>query len=299
MSIIETRRDQMFPVLDAAQIETAKRFASGPARAFAPGEVVFDVGERNAPAWLVLEGSIDVVRRDGLKREAPITTHMARAILRRGQPARRARTLACGRAGADGCTALPFDAAHLRALMIGSAELGEIVMRAFILRRVGLIDDGGAGAVLVGRPGTPELTRLQGFLTPQRLSRTLCSTPPTTRRAAPLVERLGVPPDELPLDDLPQRHRAAATERCRGRRLPRHHARARSRDDLRRGRRRRRARRARGRGLRRARRVCRCSCSISALSAARPALRRGSRIISAFPPASPAWRWPAAPSIRR
>ena len=61
MSLIETRRHQMFPVLDMAQIETAKRFASGSARSFAPGEVVYDVGERHAPAWLVLEGTIDVV----------------------------------------------------------------------------------------------------------------------------------------------------------------------------------------------------------------------------------------------
>ncbi len=36
MGVIETRRQQMFPVLDAGQIETAKRFASGPARSFAP-----------------------------------------------------------------------------------------------------------------------------------------------------------------------------------------------------------------------------------------------------------------------
>ena len=50
MSLIETRGRQLFPVLDTGQIETAKRFASGPARAFAPGEVVFDVGERHAPA---------------------------------------------------------------------------------------------------------------------------------------------------------------------------------------------------------------------------------------------------------
>ena len=40
------------------------------------------------------------------------------------------------RPGAEGATAIPFDAAHLRALMIGSAELGEIMMRALILRRV-------------------------------------------------------------------------------------------------------------------------------------------------------------------
>ena len=61
--------------------------------------------------------------------------------------------LATGRAGPEGCTALPFDAAHLRALVVGSAELGEMIMRAFILRRVGLIQDGGVGPVLVGRPG--------------------------------------------------------------------------------------------------------------------------------------------------
>ena len=78
--------------------------------------------------------------------------------------------LATGRAGPEGCTALPFDAAHLRALVVGSAELGEMVMRAFILRRVGLIQEGGAGSVLVGRPGAPDLVRLQGFLAPQRLS---------------------------------------------------------------------------------------------------------------------------------
>jgi thioredoxin reductase (NADPH) len=75
MSLIETRGHQMFPVLDMAQIETARRFASGEARSFAPGEVVFDVGERSAPAWLVLEGSIEVVGRDGLNHEVAITTH--------------------------------------------------------------------------------------------------------------------------------------------------------------------------------------------------------------------------------
>ena len=75
MSVIDTRRQQMFPVLDAGQIETTSRFASGPARDFAPHEIVFDVGERRAPSWLVLKGSIDALRRDGLDREAAITTH--------------------------------------------------------------------------------------------------------------------------------------------------------------------------------------------------------------------------------
>ena len=74
MSLIDTRGHQMFPVLDAAQIETAKRFASGVARNFAAGELAYDVGERNIPIWLLLKGSIEVMRRDGLQRESAITT---------------------------------------------------------------------------------------------------------------------------------------------------------------------------------------------------------------------------------
>ena len=72
MSLVENRGDQMFPVFDAGQMETAKRFASGPARAFAQGETIFNVGERHAPAWIVLHGEIVIVRRDGLSNEAEI-----------------------------------------------------------------------------------------------------------------------------------------------------------------------------------------------------------------------------------
>src|SRR4029078_8969491 len=119
MSVIETRGHQMFPVLDAGQIETAKRFVSGPARQFAPGELVFDVGETNAPAWLVLEGTIEVIRRDGLHRESSITAHTPGQISGELSQLSGRPSLASGSAGAEGCTALPFDAAHIRALVIG------------------------------------------------------------------------------------------------------------------------------------------------------------------------------------
>ena len=56
-------------------------------------------------------------------------------------------------------------------------------MRAFILRRVGLIQEGGAGSVLVGRPDEPELVRLQGFLARNGYPYP-CSTPRPTRMAA-------------------------------------------------------------------------------------------------------------------
>ncbi len=198
MSLIDTRRHQMFPVLDVAQIETAKRFASGARRRFAPGEIVYDVGERSAPAWLVLEGTIEVVRRDGLNHEAAVTTLGAGQISGEvGQLAGRA-ALAAGRAGPEGCTALPFDAAHLRALVVSSAEVGEVIMRAFILRRVGLIQEGGAGSVLVGRPEAPDLVRLQGFLARNGYPCTVLDASAEGEGRA-LVERLGVQPEDLPL----------------------------------------------------------------------------------------------------
>ena len=198
MTIAETRRHQLFPVLEAAQVETAKRFASGPARRFAPGERVFDVGERHVPAWLVLEGAIEVARRDGLDHETAITSHGPGQFSGEVSQLGASGSLALGRAGAEGCTALPFDAAHLRALVIGSAEVGEIVMRAFILRRVALIEAGGAGSVLVGRLGSAELTRLEGFLGRNGYPYTVLDAADDAEGRA-VMERFGVLPEELPL----------------------------------------------------------------------------------------------------
>ena len=198
MSAWGTREHQMFPVLDIAQLETAKRFASGPARRFAPNETVFAIGEAGTPAWLVLEGTIDVTRRDGLSHEAPVTTHGAGQFTGEvnqlaGQP-----SIAAGRAGAEGCIALPFDPAHLRALMVGSADVGELVMRAMILRRVGLIEENGAGTILIGIPGSADIVRLQGFLTRSGYPNLVLDAASDAEGHA-LVERIGMLPDELPL----------------------------------------------------------------------------------------------------
>ncbi len=186
------------PCSTQSHIATATRFASGEARRFEAGELVFDVGQKDVPAWLVLDGTIDIVRRDGLNHETAIVTHSAGQMSGEITQLAGRTSLAGGRAGPEGATALPFDAAHLRALVIGSADVGETVMRAFILRRVALIEDGGAGSVLVGRPGSPELVRLQGFLTRNSYPFTVLDAASDEEGRA-LVERLGVRPEELPL----------------------------------------------------------------------------------------------------
>jgi len=198
MSLIDTRRAQMFPVLTPAQIETARRFASGAARDFAPGDLVFTLGEHNAPVWLILKGAIDIVRRDGLGHERFIVSQAEGQFTGEVSQLAGRASLAEGRAGADGCTALPIDAAHLRALVIGSADVGELIMRALILRRVGLIEGDASGSVLIGRPGEANLVRLQGFLTRNGYPNSLIDADNDAEGRA-IVERLGVQPDDLPL----------------------------------------------------------------------------------------------------
>ena len=198
MSLIDTRFDQMFPVLDAVQIETAKRFASAPAQQFAPAAPIYDVGQRNVPAWLVLDGGIEVIRRDGLHRQSSVVSLGAGQFSGEVSQLAGRGTLAASQAGPEGCTALQFDAAHIRALVIGSADVGEIVMRAFILRRVALIQEGGVGSLLIGRPNEPDLVRLENFLSRNAYPYTVLDA--TTDEAGhAALERFGVNPDELPL----------------------------------------------------------------------------------------------------
>ena len=198
MADVGSRDHQMFPILTRPQIEAAKRFATGAPQHFAAGETVFSIGDRTAPAWLVLEGSMDAFRHEGLTGEVQITTHRIGQLSGEVSQLSGRPSLAGARAGSQGCTAVAFDGPHLRALIIGSADVGEIIMRAFILRRVALINAGGAGSVLIGVPGTPAVTRLQGFLTRNGYPHLILDATADEEGRA-LIERLGVLPTELPI----------------------------------------------------------------------------------------------------
>lgn len=198
MTLADTRFDQLYPVLEPDQVDVAMRFASGEAQRFAAGDLIYDVGKRNVPCWLVLEGSIETSRRDGLHRESSVVSLSAGQFSGEISQLSGRGTLASGRAGAEGCTALPFDAAHVRALVIGSAEVGEMMMRAFILRRVALIEDGGAGSIIIDRGHSPECIRLQGFLSRNAYPFTIMDAD-GDEEARAAIERFGILPGELPL----------------------------------------------------------------------------------------------------
>ena len=195
-SLIERRREQLFPVLNPTQIGIARRFGGDPKR-FEPDQIVFDFGLRGVPAYLVLSGSIKVERRDGLGRGSEITTHGPGELTGEISQLAGAPSLARGRAGEHGAEAVPFDASQLRTLVVGTAEIGETVMRALILRRVLLIEIG-AGLVLLGASDTADALRLQNFLRRNGLPYTMLD-PNSDRDAAQLIDRLNISKAELPL----------------------------------------------------------------------------------------------------
>ena len=193
---LSDRSAQRFPRLRAEQLEVVKRFANTEPRRFSPRESIFQVGERGVPAWFLLEGSAELFGRDGLDQEIALRHIESGQFTGELHQLTDRPTLAGALAGTDGCVALPLNAERLRALIVGSAELGELIMRALILRRVGLLERG-VGPVLLGRAGSADLLRLQAFLTRNAYPHFVLDC--ASERGRQLISDMALPADDLPI----------------------------------------------------------------------------------------------------
>ena len=154
------RRDQMFPKLTQAQI--ARISGVGERRKVRSGEVLFELGEQNTRFFVVIEGAIEIVRPvDG--REERITVHGPGEFTGEINMLSARRNLVRARALDDGSIVV-VDREHLRALVQRDFELSEILMRAFILRRVALIAQSGSGLVLIGSRHSRRTLEIREFL---------------------------------------------------------------------------------------------------------------------------------------
>ena len=194
-SIVDTRAAQMFFALEPAEIERVRRF--GTCRMYATGEALANVGEVAQGLTIVISGHVDILQREQSGGHRLIVTHGPGSFM--GELAQLAgRPALIDAIAKDEVHALVIPTDRLRALLISEAELGERIMRAFILRRVGLIETGGGGPVIVGRAGNGDVLRLQNFLRrnghPQQ---TL--DPETDIEARALVEKFRVDPGQLPI----------------------------------------------------------------------------------------------------
>ena len=156
-----SRRYQMFPVLSDAEMTRMRRF--GTLRTYAAGTHLISAGEPSPGMFVVLGGTVEVSQRDGLGQITPILQQSVGHFIGEvgslsGKPS------LVDAVAIEGAEVLLLLAGQLRALIIAEADLGERLVRALILRRVSLIDAGASGPVLIGRPGSIDLLRLQNFL---------------------------------------------------------------------------------------------------------------------------------------
>ena len=90
-SIIETRRHQMFPTLEAAEIERVRRF--GTVCCYAPGEALTTVGHVARGFMVILAGHVEMTQRGESGKRTLIVTHgpgqfMGELAQLAGRPAR-------------------------------------------------------------------------------------------------------------------------------------------------------------------------------------------------------------------
>jgi thioredoxin reductase (NADPH) len=157
---LEGRRGQMFPALDAAQVARAAAF--GREQSFEAGAVVWEQGDGDVPFYVVLEGQLEVVHPHGAAEHA-VTVHSAGEFTGEMNLLFGRRTLVRGRATTPLRT-VRIEPLRFQALVQTDPELSEIVMRAFILRRMGLLSEGWGDALVIGSRDSAATLQLQAFL---------------------------------------------------------------------------------------------------------------------------------------
>src|SRR5258706_12426325 len=161
------REGQTFPRLSEDMARRVARY--GPEELLKAGDIVFARGQRGRDFFLVLDGSIEIFDTEDHGKSTVLTVHQARQFTGEMDLFNDRQILVSGRAGADS-RVVRIKRANFRHLVTGEPDIGEILMRAFILRRVGVIrpGEGGGGFVWAGNggghPGLQAFLTLNGYL---------------------------------------------------------------------------------------------------------------------------------------
>jgi thioredoxin reductase (NADPH) len=186
--------EQAFPTLTQAQI--ARIAAHARVRKVQAGEVLVEAGDQTFPFFVVTNGQIDIVRPSGTS-EVPVVSLHARQFTGEANMLSGRRSLVRLRAG-EPSELIEMDRQRLLALVQTDAELSEILMRAFILRRVELISHGFGDVVLAGSIHCAATLRIKEFLTRNGHPHTFIDLDRDSS-IQDLLDRLHVTVDDVPV----------------------------------------------------------------------------------------------------
>jgi thioredoxin reductase (NADPH) len=152
---------QVFPILTDAQINRIRPFAS--LRQVDDGDVLFRADDSDVPFVILLSGMMEIVQPD-MNGERLVANHGPGEFTGEMTMITGHRSLVCGRMTSAG-DILEMSGSGLRSLVARDGELSEIFMRAFILRRLILINRNQGNAILMGSRYSAKTLRLREFLT--------------------------------------------------------------------------------------------------------------------------------------
>jgi thioredoxin reductase (NADPH) len=161
VNVLAGRTEQAFPTLTAAQI--ARLEPHGKRRPTHRGEILLDTGERHRQLFVTTAGNVEIVR-PGLAGEELVVLHGPGQFSGEMNTLRGVGSLVRIRVR-DAGEVLAIDLEELRAIVQNDSELSDLFMRAFILRRVGLIASQTGDVVVIGSSHSADTLRLQQFLT--------------------------------------------------------------------------------------------------------------------------------------
>ena len=160
LPLTSSRIEKIFPKLTPAQIRRVA--AHGHMRTVERGEVLVEQGDTSVPFFVVITGELEIVRPYG-SYETLITVHDSGQFTGEVNTLSGRRSLVQMRATNPG-KVIELDHQHMLTLVQTDAELGEILMRAFILRRVELVAAGVGDIVLIGSTHSAGTLRIKEFL---------------------------------------------------------------------------------------------------------------------------------------
>ena len=161
LPLLDGRLEHVFPTLTAAQI--ARIAPHGKLRRVEPGELLTRAGETNVPFFVVTAGELEIVRPSGAT-EQLVTVHGPGMFTGEANMLSGRRSFVLMRATKPG-EVIELTRDQLLELVQTDSELGEILMRAFILRRTELIAHNFGDVVLIGSAHSAGTLRIKEFLT--------------------------------------------------------------------------------------------------------------------------------------
>ncbi len=195
-----TRQAQTFPVLTADMVARIAPF--GLESAFESETPLFARGDRDVDFFAVLDGSISIVTED--VRTGPMVLVVYTAGQFTGElNLYNDRQMLVGARASAGTRVIRVAHADFRRLVSAEPDIGEIVMRAYILRRVGFIRHAQGGVLLVGDRRDGDLIRLRRFLTRNGYPHEVLDA--TEAASSALLQELDLGPDQLPAVVAPAR----------------------------------------------------------------------------------------------